>query len=167
MEYEKKIKDLLRQLGIGRTYQGCDYIVYGMMLLLEDRDRLTYITKTLYPDIAKRYRTSWNCVERDIRTVVEVVWRDGDEELLKKICGGRLLEKPQNVKFFELLYEYVLSLGRADEWEKELREISEKMRKLLRQNEELKQENQKLNETVACMRNTIDQLTCKIVENES
>lgn len=109
MEYEKAIRNILRQMGVGKNYTGYDYAIYGMMLVLEDRERLTYITKLLYPEIAAKYRTSWKCVERDIRTVVKIAWEDGDERFLNIFCGGEVGEKPKNAKFFAMMYEFLNS----------------------------------------------------------
>lgn len=85
MEYENVISAVLRYLGVGQSYQGYEYVVDGIRLVLEDSDRLKYITKSLYPDIAKKYHTSWNCVERNIRTVIDVIWRQDNEKYLLEI----------------------------------------------------------------------------------
>lgn len=110
MKYEKDIQRVLRRLGANGTYRGFNYTVYGIKLSMEDRERLLYVTKGLYLDIAEQYQTSWKCVERDIRTIVDVIWRTGDHELLREINGGRLDEKPKNVKFLEMLTEYMLEI---------------------------------------------------------
>lgn len=107
MDYEDTIRHILRQLGIGQSYQGYDYVIYGILLVLEDKNRLEFVTKSLYPDIASKYRTSWRCVERNIRTVVDVAWKEGDPGLLLEITGGHADSKPHNAKFFELMYEYM------------------------------------------------------------
>lgn len=114
MEREQCIRAIFRSLGVGRSYQGYEYVVYGLQLVLEDETRLKYITKSLYPDIAKKYHTSWGCVERNIRTVVDVVWREENEACLLEICGGRKIEKPKNGCFFELMSEYVKRCCAAD-----------------------------------------------------
>ena len=44
MEYEKWIRFILKQLGIGQSYQGYDYIVDGVLLVLEDASRLEFVT---------------------------------------------------------------------------------------------------------------------------
>lgn len=110
MEYKLTAQSILHQLGVGKSYNGYKYIVYGIDLLEHDDVTLNGITKTLYIDIAKKYQTSHTCVERNIRTVIEVIWRraDSNHALLLKIFGERyLLHKPSNKMFLELLYEYI------------------------------------------------------------
>ena len=111
MKYENVISAVLRYLGVGQSYQGYEYVVDGIRLVLEDSDRLKYITKSLYPDIAKKYHTSWNCVERNIRTVIDVIWRQDNEKYLLEIWGDRAEEKPKNVQFFELMSSYIREIS--------------------------------------------------------
>ena len=60
---------LLASLGITANYMGFYYASYAVSLAPHDPERLLFVTKSLYPDVAKHYRTSWKCVERNIRTV--------------------------------------------------------------------------------------------------
>ncbi len=110
MDYENTIKNILRQLGVGQSYQGYEYVIYGTILVLQDKKRLEFITKSLYPDIASRYHTSWRCVERNIRTVINVAWKEGNPDFLFEVFGDKSAQKPRNAQFFELMYEYMSSL---------------------------------------------------------
>ena len=64
MIYEQIIINTLDSLGVSRSYTGYDYIVHGLLLIIEDQERLDCITKSLYLDIASRFHTSWTCVEK-------------------------------------------------------------------------------------------------------
>ena len=66
MEYENVISAVLRYLGVGQSYQGYEYVVDGIRLVLEDSDRLKYITKSLYPDIAKKELTYLRSKQQNI-----------------------------------------------------------------------------------------------------
>lgn len=114
MESEKWVKYVLRQCDIGHNYQGYDYVVDGVQLVLEDPSRLKLITKNLYMDIAKKHRTSWKCVERDIRTVVDALWKEEENELLVEIWGSENKKRPRNARFFELLCEYIRKLETSE-----------------------------------------------------
>ena len=57
--------DLLYQLGISANYKGFFHAAYAVSLCMERQDRLLLVTKWLYPDVAKRYRTNWKAVERN------------------------------------------------------------------------------------------------------
>lgn len=105
-------RSVLHQLGIGKTYSGYNYILYAFELIKQDEEVLSVITKFLYIDIAKEFKTSPPCVERNIRKVIEVIWKhiDTNQLLIQKIFGPRFLtKKPSNKEFLELLYEYIKS----------------------------------------------------------
>lgn len=71
---QKMIADLLYWLGISEKYIGFDYLSYAILLALHQPDRLCLATKWLYPDVAKRFRTSWQTVERGMRYAINLVW---------------------------------------------------------------------------------------------
>ena len=111
MEYRTITKSVLHQLGIGKTYSGYDYILRSIDLIMLNEEVLSNVTKILYIDIAKEYHTSQTCVERNIRKVIEVIWKHADENRLKiqHIFGEKYLtNKPSNKEFLELLYEYII-----------------------------------------------------------
>lgn len=111
MKYEILTKKLLYQLGGNRQYSGYDYIVYAIKLLYSNEAVLTGITKVMYVEIAKEFRTSSSCVERNIRNVINAIWKNVNsdtQKLLLSIFGNKYLnEKPSNKVFIALLYEYV------------------------------------------------------------
>ncbi|MCU6747787.1 sporulation initiation factor Spo0A C-terminal domain-containing protein [Faecalicatena acetigenes] len=105
------ISRLLDCLGASNTCTGYDYIIYGMLLIMDDARRINLITKSLYVDIALFYDTSWNCVEKNIRSVVSSIWVSGNEELLEIIFKkSQKKQKPTNKQFFRCLYEYISAL---------------------------------------------------------
>lgn len=104
---EQRVKETLRRLGVNTSTQGYGYIAYGVALSLKDSGCLEHVTKGLYVDIARHFGTSVSCVERDIRTAVEAVWRSEDKGLLEEICGGSLPgRRPANRDFFRMLHGY-------------------------------------------------------------
>ena len=105
-------KSVLHQLGIGKSYSGYDYVLYALELISLDSNSLTCITKVLYSDVARKFQTSNTCVERNIRKVIEVIWKNAQENQywIEQIFGARCLKnKPSNKEFLELLHEYVKS----------------------------------------------------------
>ena len=112
MEDTLTTKSILHQLGIGKSYSGYNYILYALELIEQDESVLTGITKVLYIDIAREFHTSDTCVERNIRKVIEVIWKHSEtnKSLIIKIFGNKFgVNKPSNKDFLELLYEYVKS----------------------------------------------------------
>lgn len=76
------------------------------MMSYYDRNMLQYITKFLYPSIAKKYRTTSSSVERTIRHAIEVAWRRGNMEVLEDVFGNTVCAgkgKPTNSEFMALL----------------------------------------------------------------
>lgn len=112
MNYEKIIKDTLDAFGVHRSYTGYNYVTYGLLLIIEDKDRMECITKLLYPDIASFFRTSWNCVEKNIRTVVNSIWETHNTELLNFIFNKSTKDKkPTNKEFFKYMYDYIIKFS--------------------------------------------------------
>lgn len=81
----KDIHMLVRSIGAHATYKGYHYITYGLYLAKENEERLQYVTKHLYPLIAVKYNTTVQCVERDIRTVINCCWKD-NRDLLQRVA---------------------------------------------------------------------------------
>ena len=108
LNYRQIISRLLDCLGANNSCTGYDYIIYGLLLVMDDVKRINLITKSLYIDIAKFYNTSWNCVEKNIRAVVNSIWNSGNEELLEIIFKKSLQKKKlTNKQFFIYMYEYI------------------------------------------------------------
>lgn len=109
MEMDFIVAQLLHQLGICKHYHGFDYIIFAIKCIDNDKDYLCYITKSLYIDIAKEFSTTYGCVERNIRTVVNKIWEDLNinRDTIVKIFGEYYFQhKPSNGEFLELLYDY-------------------------------------------------------------
>lgn len=109
MELDFIVTQLLHQLGICKNYSGFDYIIFAIKRIDYDKDYLCYITKSLYVDIAKEFATSYGCIEKNIRTVINKIWEDpnSNKEMTKQIFGEYYLyRKPSNREFLELLYDY-------------------------------------------------------------
>lgn len=108
MNYEKMIVNILDSFGVNRSYTGHGYVVYGLLLIIEDPERLELITKSLYLNIAKHYNTNWSCVEKNIRTIVNCVWDSHNTQLLEIIFNkSNRDKKPTNKEFLKYMYDYI------------------------------------------------------------
>lgn len=103
--------DLLRKLGVTSNYKGFSYAAYAAALCAERPDLLLLVTKDLYPAVARQYRTTWQAVERNIRTVVGVAWRRNPAQL-ERMADTLLAERPVSAQFLAIV---AAGLGRA--WE--------------------------------------------------
>ncbi|MBS6646537.1 MAG: sporulation initiation factor Spo0A C-terminal domain-containing protein [Clostridiaceae bacterium] len=114
MKHEEIVAKILRHFEVTSVYQGYDYTIYAMELTIKDNECLKYVTKMLYPEIARKYKTSWSCVERNIRTVVEIVWRNGGNKFFYEVTGEYIEKRPRNAKFLELMMICVLCFENSD-----------------------------------------------------
>lgn len=104
-ETYRQILHTLSELGITANYSGFFYTAYTVMLALEDLERLQLVTKWLYPDTARRYKTSIDSIEKNIRTVCSLAW-NRNPELLMKMAGYRLEKKPSCSEFLAIISIY-------------------------------------------------------------
>lgn len=77
--------DLLRYLGIPRTYNGFDQLVMAVELAVEDENRLLHVTHEVYSVVAQRYGISVQSVLKNIRTIINVCWKGGGRERLVQL----------------------------------------------------------------------------------
>ena len=96
------IYDLLYRLGVTATYTGFFHTSYAVYLTIQQPERLLLVTKWLYPEVAKRYGTSWRCVERNIRTVSGVAW-SRSRPLLEELARAPLNAAPGTSRFLAIL----------------------------------------------------------------
>lgn len=100
------INDLLYSLGLTANYTGFFHMSYAVLLCVEQPERLLLVTKWLYPEVAKLYKTNWKVVERNIRTAGDVIWRE-NQFLLEEMAHRKLERKPRNAQLLAILVSSV------------------------------------------------------------
>lgn len=103
---ENDVTKTIREIGIPAHIKGYQYIREGIMMAVKDPDILNYITKYLYPTIAKKYHTTTSSVERAIRHAIEVAWNRGKQDAMEALFGYCMLSgkgKPTNSEFIALI----------------------------------------------------------------
>lgn len=113
------VTKVMLELGMPVHLRGYHYLREGICMSMDNMELVGSITKLLYPEIAKKYHTTDVKVERAIRSVIEIGWERGNEEVFEEIFGysrvcGRV--RPTNSEFI---------LGVADKIRWELLEKSE------------------------------------------
>lgn len=103
---ESEISVLLSRMGISASIKGYHFIRKAVMMAVEDQEVLTGITKGLYPDIAKLYRTTSSKVERAIRHAIESAWKKNGQQVYFEVAGYLPADKPTNGQFIAALSEY-------------------------------------------------------------
>ena len=98
----QKTYDLLYRLGVTSNYKGFFHTAYAVELCRKEPERLLLVTKWVYPEVARQYGTSWGAVERNIRTVDHVIWRE-NRLLLEELAHRTLEQKPRNAQLLAIL----------------------------------------------------------------
>lgn len=109
-ETEPMISDLMLELGIPAHLKGHQYLRTAISMCVEDMELIGSVTKLLYPDLAKRYITTDQKIERAIRNAIEVSWERGNGELFKKLFGysnGMEHSRPTNSEYIASVADYV------------------------------------------------------------
>lgn len=94
--------ELLRRLGVTPKYHGFAYYLDALEICRAAPEARQLVTKWLYPEIAKRYATTWQAVERSLRTAVKAAWRT-DPALLRELAGFPLSRRPTPSQFLAVL----------------------------------------------------------------
>lgn len=105
-DLEGEISVLLSRMGISASIKGYHFIRQAVLMAVEDQDVLVGITKGLYPDIGKMYKTTASKVERAIRHAIESAWKKNGQQVYFEIAGYLPSEKPTNGQFIAVLSEY-------------------------------------------------------------
>ena len=106
-----RICALLCSLGVTANYAGFFHASYAVYLASQRPERLLLVTKRLYPEVARHYGTTWRSVELNIRTVAQIAWNSGREQL-EQMAHCPLAERPNASRFLAILTGAVFS-GRA------------------------------------------------------
>jgi len=106
-EFTNRAERAVRSLSITRRYDGYKYLVYASIIVAHDPDALRGITKHIYPVIARECGTSVQSIERSIRTAVQHCWDHCDRALLDQIAGYRVIERPTNSDFIDIIATYI------------------------------------------------------------
>ena len=108
---DEKISDIFISIGIPPHIKGYGYLREGIKMTIEKPYVISYVTKELYPSIAKKFSTSPSKVERAIRHAIEVAWNRGRIDAINAIFGTRIYlgtEKPTNSEFIALVADKLI-----------------------------------------------------------
>ena len=109
-DLEALVTEFIHELGVPAHIKGYQYVRTAIMMVVENMELLNYITKQLYPVIAKKYSTTSSRVERAIRHSIEVAWTRGRPETMNKIFGYTIDNgkgKPTNSEFIAMVADRI------------------------------------------------------------
>jgi len=105
-DLEAEITHVLHEVGVPAHIKGYLYLREAIDMIYHEIELLGSITKTLYPDVAKKYKTTSSRVERAIRHAIEVAWSRGNVDAISKIFGFTVnvnKSKPTNSEFIAMI----------------------------------------------------------------
>ena len=104
----KQIYGIIRKLGVTSNYKGYFYLADAIRLAINAQDKPIKITKDIYPYLAGKYQTTTMNVEHNIRTAINICWETNREGVVE-IAGYRLICKPTNSEFIDMVAYYLLT----------------------------------------------------------
>lgn len=87
VELEGYATRILSDLGVPTHLKGYHYIRESILISQADMEVLNSITKLLYPEVARIYKTSIQKVERAIRNAIEISWVRGNPAVIEALFG--------------------------------------------------------------------------------
>ena len=103
---EAIVTNIIHEVGVPAHIKGYQYLRDGIIMVVEDIEVLNQITKQLYPDLAKKHKTTPSRVERAIRHAIEVAWNRGEINTIENIFGYTVNAnkgKPTNSEFIAMI----------------------------------------------------------------
>ena len=103
---EAMVTNIIHEVGVPAHIKGYQYLRDGIMMVVDDIEIINQITKQLYPDLAKKDKTTPSRVERAIRHAIEVAWGRGQIDTVNNIFGYTISSnkgKPTNSEFIAMI----------------------------------------------------------------
>ena len=100
------VTNIIHEVGVPAHIKGYQYLRDGIMMVVDDIEIINQITKQLYPDLAKKYKTTPSRVERAIRHAIEVAWGRGQIDTVNNIFVYTISSnkgKPTNSEFIAMI----------------------------------------------------------------
>ena len=110
---EKNLIDVLNSLGMPANLKGYSYIKEAINLCSKNKNYYLHTTSCLYPKLSKIFKIKETCIEKAIRSAIELCWIRGNVEEQEKIFGytvNRNKGRPTNGEFLAQIYNYLTML---------------------------------------------------------
>lgn len=100
----------LLRLGFQARQIGYRYLREAVLVVCQNPDAITGVTKILYPEVAKRFDTTDKQVERAIRNAIETAWVKGNREAWRELSetfADQNDVRPTNTEVIEVLVKHM------------------------------------------------------------
>lgn len=105
-DLEYRVSETLHTMGVPAHIKGYSLLRQGIIMVINDPEVITLVTKRLYPELAKANKTTASRVERAIRHAIEVAWDRGNVEVMNDYFGytiSNMRGKPTNSEFIAMI----------------------------------------------------------------
>lgn len=93
------------KLGCPNKYDGYRYLLDGICIALQKGSEVLCLRKSIYEELAEKYKTDTRNIERCIRHLICMWWEENK-------CGNMFSKRPTNSKLICHLVEYIrLEIG--------------------------------------------------------
>ena len=113
LKLEEYVSTFCIEAGISPHLSGYHYIVCAILLVVKDTYKYRQLTKTVYPEVAKKFNVGAGVVERTIRHDLEVAQRSGKIEKINELVKVNVVgknEKLSNGQFILLVADRLISM---------------------------------------------------------
>ena len=107
MEY---VTEFMLDMGVPAHLKGYHYLRTAILMAGKDMEVVGSVTKLLYPEIAKLFKTTEQKVERAIRNAIEVSWVRGNADTFEDLFGYSFLTgntRPTNSEYIAQLADRI------------------------------------------------------------
>ena len=87
VELEMHVTQIMLDMGVPAHLKGYHYLRTAIILSGKDMEVVSSVTKLLYPEVAKKYHTTDQKVERAIRNAIEISWNRGNRDTINMLFG--------------------------------------------------------------------------------
>ena len=110
------IEAVLHSLGLFGTSTAMLQMLCAIRLAHADVYLVKDMMSRLYPAVARHFEgASVSSVERNLRSIRDKQWAKGDVDLLRKMAGFNLQEKPTTGEFIDIIRYYMEREGLFDQ----------------------------------------------------
>ena len=114
---EAQITKIIHQIGVPAHIRGFLYLREAIRMVYYNIEILSSITKSLYPEVARKFNSTASRVERAIRHAIEIAWIRGNIDAISDIFSYTISynkSKPTNSEFVAMISDRLRLIHKND-----------------------------------------------------
>ncbi len=97
------IEELLKLLNMDSAYKGYHFLRAALCIAITDVPSLCHLMSNVYQPVAVQFDTTISCVERNIRTLINVWWDTDAHKILYSLTPYPITQKPAVGELLDIL----------------------------------------------------------------